>query len=41
MEKQIQIPIKKEIIRELKAGDYVYLNRCNLYSTRCSTQKNK
>ena len=25
MKKQIQIPIQKEIIRELKAGDYVYL----------------
>ena len=33
MEKHIQIPIKKEIIRELRAGDYVYLTGA-IYTAR-------
>ena len=38
MEKQIQIPIKKEIIRELKAGDYVYLTGA-IYTARDAAHK--
>ena len=38
MKKQIQIPIQKEIIRELKAGDYVYLTG-EIYTARDAAHK--
>lgn len=38
MKKQIQIPIQKEIIRELKAGDYVYLTG-KIYTARDAAHK--
>lgn len=38
MEKQIQIPIQKATIRELKAGDYVYLTG-EIYTARDAAHK--
>ena len=38
MKKHIQIPIQKEIIRELKAGDYVYLTG-EIYTARDAAHK--